>query len=106
MAVGVEALQRLGLLQSVFADEAGHHASRFLRPEAVEAQLAATLFLEGDVDHAPVAQRLAVERLPIFLAGNVDDHRLGLVAKVRAKPIRPRFAPPGIENLLSAPPPR
>src|SRR3546814_7751036 len=56
----------------------------------------------GDVDHAPVAQRLAVDRLPIFLAGKVDDHRLGIVAKVGDKRIRQRFAPPGIEILLSA----
>src|SRR3546814_15829505 len=73
------------------------HASRFLRPEAVEVQLAATLFLEGDVDPAPVAQRLAVDRLPIFLAGKVDAHRLGIVANVGDTRIRPRFAPPGIK---------
>src|SRR5690349_10325082 len=99
IAVAVEGLEVLDPIDAVLADVARDHAARPLGGEAVEAEAVGAFLAEVEGDDARLARRRLGDDLPIFLAGEVDDHPGALGAKIGGEGLGHPVAPMGIEAL-------
>jgi hypothetical protein len=101
IAVAIETAHRIGVGDGMLDHPARHGAARLLGVEADEAVALA----EIDADHADGRGQLAVDGMPIFLAGQVQDGagplRLDL-GQARGDPVAPpvgQLSPRGAQRV-------